>query len=235
MPEQSEFLSLLQLLSYKAFQRNGVVIYGDAEWQNALIADFYQTQQYQTWFCVGEWQLDNAHCVNAKQGHTLLGRECDVLLFDARKTLDANSFSSALGALVGGGLLIVVASKEENGGESELWLQTQWQQLTVIDETLPLPQLPEVYSAEKEYQFREQTEAVSLIKKVVTGHRKRPLVLTADRGRGKTSALGIACAKLLEKKPLHILLLHPVSKLLNRFIIIRQGYSQPHCALRRID
>ena len=110
MLAQSEFLSQLQLQSYKAFQRNGVVIYGDADWQKALITDFHQKQQNQTWFCVGEWQLENAHCVNAKQGNMLLGRECDVLLFDARKELDANSFTSALGALVGGGLLIVVAN-----------------------------------------------------------------------------------------------------------------------------
>ncbi|AUV89326.1 GNAT family N-acetyltransferase [Vibrio campbellii] len=212
MLAQSEFLSQLQLQSYKAFQRNGVVIYGDADWQNALIADFHQKQQNQTWFCVGEWQLEKAHCVNAKQGNMLLGRECDVLLFDARKELDANSFTSALGALVGGGLLIVVTNKNQDADEAELWMQTQWQQLTVIEENSPLPQLPDFIQAEKAHQYSEQTEAVSFIEKVVTGHRKRPLVLTADRGRGKTSALGIACAQLLEQKPLRILVTAPSIK-----------------------
>ena len=43
----------------------------------------------------------------------------------------------------------------------------------------------------------EQSEAVEKIIKVVKGHRNRPLVLTADRGRGKSSALAIACAELL--------------------------------------
>ncbi|PQJ42411.1 DEAD/DEAH box helicase [Vibrio campbellii] len=212
MLAQSEFLSQLQLQSYKAFQRNGVVIYGDADWQNALITDFHQKQQNQTWFCVGEWQLENAHCVNSKQGNMLLGRECDVLLFDARKELDANSFTSALGALVGGGLLIVVANKNQEANEAGLWLQTQWQQLTVIEENLSLPLLPAFIQAEKAHQYSEQTEAVSFIEKVVTGHRKRPLVLTADRGRGKTSALGIACAQLLEQKPLRILVTAPSIK-----------------------
>lgn len=41
----------------------------------------------------------------------------------------------------------------------------------------------------------EQADAVNAIKKVITGHRKRPLVLTADRGRGKSSALAIAVAE----------------------------------------
>lgn len=44
---------------------------------------------------------------------------------------------------------------------------------------------------------QEQLTAVKQVIQVVKGHRNRPLVLTADRGRGKTSALAIACAELL--------------------------------------
>ncbi len=44
----------------------------------------------------------------------------------------------------------------------------------------------------------EQYNAVQAVKKVVSGHRNRPLVLTADRGRGKSSALAIACAQVIK-------------------------------------
>ena len=47
--------------------------------------------------------------------------------------------------------------------------------------------------------YHEQEMAVRRICKVAQGHRNRPLVLTADRGRGKSSALGIAAAKLMQR------------------------------------
>ncbi len=56
---------------------------------------------------------------------------------------------------------------------------------------------------------RDQAEAVEAVMHVVTGHRRRPVVLISDRGRGKSSALGIAAARLIESGRKSILVTAP--------------------------
>lgn len=43
----------------------------------------------------------------------------------------------------------------------------------------------------------DQLRAIAAIERCARGHRRRPVVLTSDRGRGKSAALGIAAARLL--------------------------------------
>ncbi|MCP4042334.1 MAG: tRNA(Met) cytidine acetyltransferase, partial [Gammaproteobacteria bacterium] len=51
--------------------------------------------------------------------------------------------------------------------------------------------------ADEECRTGDQRLAVEAVVGVVTGHRRRPVVLVSDRGRGKSAALGIATARLL--------------------------------------
>ncbi len=55
----------------------------------------------------------------------------------------------------------------------------------------------------------DQQRAVAAIEHVAKGHRHRPLVLSSDRGRGKSSALGIAAASLMRDAPRRLLVTAP--------------------------
>jgi len=75
----------------------------------------------------------------------------------------------------------------------------------------------------------DQRAAVQAVMRVVTGHRRRPAVLTADRGRGKSAALGIAIGELLQAQRVRRVVvtapsLHAVEALL--------GHAAERCAGR---
>ena len=59
------------------------------------------------------------------------------------------------------------------------------------------------------YKSRDQQEAVAAVVNVVRGHRRRPVVLSADRGRGKSAAFGLAAAELIRAGAQKILVTGP--------------------------
>lgn len=61
---------------------------------------------------------------------------------------------------------------------------------------------------EKERYYEQETAVINICK-VAQGRSNRPLILTADRGRGKSSALGIAAARLMKTSAKTICLTAP--------------------------
>lgn len=55
----------------------------------------------------------------------------------------------------------------------------------------------------------DQAEAIEAIVRTGQGRRRRPLVITADRGRGKSAALGMAAVRLLREGRRHIVVVSP--------------------------
>ncbi|MDR7122484.1 GNAT family N-acetyltransferase [Rheinheimera soli] len=176
--------------------------------------------------------------LSAKQKQQWLGTECDVLVVDARYSVDWDLVAASSGCLKSGGLWLFVTNEPDlwqqqpnpaakrvlpypldaatyTGFFKQFWLEqlqdAHWVQL-IEGRPAVIPALPEAMTsaqAELPYRTTEQQIAVAAIHKVVTGHRRRPLVLTAHRGRGKSSALGIAAALLVQQGKTDILLTGP--------------------------
>ncbi|WP_459870447.1 tRNA(Met) cytidine acetyltransferase TmcA, partial [Endothiovibrio diazotrophicus] len=135
--------------------------------------------------------------------HRLLGDECGVLLFDAHQAFDPDAFGAAAGTLRGGGTLLLLIPPSEDWNTP--FLQRLLRQLRGADGVRwigahdPPPSISVVAPAADRgtTPTDEQIQVVEAIARVVHGHRRRPLVVTADRGRGKSAALGMAAARLL--------------------------------------
>jgi tRNA(Met) cytidine acetyltransferase len=171
-----------------------------------------------------------------KQVRQCLGRECTVLVFDAHEGLEVDAFAAALGTLCGGGELILLLpqwqgwadvdpararlapyplSPDAVGGRflnrlRELFEASACVAIESEGEDLHSLSVPELRPPDKVFELtEEQQAAVAAVTRVATGHARRPLVLTADRGRGKSTALGVALAKLLLAREKQVLLLAP--------------------------
>lgn len=72
-----------------------------------------------------------------------------------------------------------------------------------------IPTLVKTQDVPTPFATNDQATCVNQIINVAKGHRNRPLVINADRGRGKSSALGIAAAQLLQDSLTHIIITAP--------------------------
>jgi tRNA(Met) cytidine acetyltransferase len=157
--------------------------------------------------------------VDAKKAHTLLGQECDALVFDAHSGFDVNAFAAVSGTLRGGGTLFLLTPPLDEWAsfpdpDYRRFIPYPYvpenvqgrflRRLVGMLKTLtPQPPLPEV-EGEKDVSslspstsgrgvgVRVQQDAVTAIIQSQV-----PVVLTADRGRGKSAALGMAASQLL--------------------------------------
>ncbi|UTT86486.1 GNAT family N-acetyltransferase [Vibrio pelagius] len=210
------FLTQLSTVALNNNHRYGVLLEGDQAWQSQQLESYLFHFDCPIAFVLGGLSVPNAKNIAFNKGQQLLGQECQVLICDFSSGFDANSFTAALGALVGGGGLFVIPPANHETTLSQVWLTRQLDKLICLSQSAlsqdsEMPALPEMIVTPNGFdKYEQQKLAIEAIEKVMFGHRKRPLVLTADRGRGKSSALGIASANIIKaKKSVTILVTAP--------------------------
>lgn len=164
--------------------------------------------------------------VPAAASHQVLGSEVGTLVFDAHDGFDPDAFGAATGTLRGGGRLLLLTPPldawpqfadperrriatapyppEAVGGRFVCRLAAILRERAsaLIEQQGPRRDpLPPAPLARPDTPAPiigpDQARAIDAVVRVATGQRRRPVVLTADRGRGKSAALGIAAARLL--------------------------------------
>lgn len=157
-------------------------------------------------------------------GRRWLGQELACVVWDGWRGNPPDSFAALSGTLAAGGLLFwLMPTMEEWGGfEDPDYRRTG---LDGIDQhpfaarlasvlardpdvirikpaVEPQPPLPEVVPPHEAFRVGATADQHVLVEEVVRtglGRRRRPLVVTADRGRGKSAALGLSAVRLLEE------------------------------------
>lgn len=175
--------------------------------------------------------LPSSAFLSPRKARTRLGAEHQLIVLDASVTgLDPEALGALSGTLVAGGLMLLMtplslgekpdpdytrfadhprhwsdlsahylarlARQMHASTQIVHWIAGQMPHLPL----LPVTETSEIYHGDRECLSADQAYAVS---ELVGLKRRRPLVITADRGRGKSAALGIACARLLTAASLH--------------------------------
>ncbi len=234
----SDLLQLIRQ-HHNAYQKRGwrlpIWLAGSNTYTEQQLADLDPTDSA---YWLGPKAPAGFSLLSAKQKQQWLGTECDLLVVDAREAVDWDLVAASSGCVKAGGIWLFVSSQAElwqqqpnpaakrvlpypldaatyTGLFKQFWLKqlqhAQWLRLVEASPVMP-PVVPDAIPpvlAEPPYRTVEQQQAVAAIHKVVTGHRRRPLVLTAHRGRGKSSALGLAAAQLVQHGKTDILLTGP--------------------------
>lgn len=173
--------------------------------------------------------------VSAREAVQWLGSETDRVIFDAFSGFNPNAFAQVCGTLRGGGELILLTPPAEywpafadpeyaalcgsrysphNLAGYFLQRLTRKLQQAMTPGTpswsLPLPPVPTRSPCDAPYLSREQqTLVASLSAHFLTASLPQTLVVTADRGRGKSASLGLALASLCRQQVLKVCVCAP--------------------------
>ena len=126
---------------------------------------------------------------------TYLGQDVDHLVFDALDGLDPDALAIAAGLVRGGGRFLLLTPEREHWGKQP---ESRFLRRLARLCSRHRPPSPSPCQAGKgDGPGKEQELVVQALHSTAHGHRNRPLVVVADRGRGKSSAFGMAAGRLL--------------------------------------
>ncbi len=202
--------------------RRVVILSGPPAWARERILAALPEQDGVGLLWIGDGACDGMPCVSPKRFREHLGSERAALIYDAHRGFHPDAFAAWVGILRAGGVLYLLLPEADWPALDDPALErlAPWPlganavgrrffgrfierfaahpEFLSLDpagrEPLPLP----VQQGGRTWQLNAgQREVVAAVERVALGHARRPLLLTADRGRGKSTALGAGVAGLL--------------------------------------
>ncbi len=209
-----------------AYQRRGLLISGSNEWCSEValkIAALFDQQQ--VW--ITRQPPTGVEAYAGREVLQRLGSEVDLLVYDCHDGFDVDAFGAASGLIKGGGLLLLLTPPLQDwpqlpDPEAQRFFKSDCvssnfikrfiqiskasDALLLVSENSVMPDLPKIKklrplarAPDGVCRTIDQKNAVAAVVELGCGRSQQPVVLVSDRGRGKSSALGIAAAQLLSQ------------------------------------
>ena len=244
LPSGKNWTLFVQRLAHLGHRRL-VLVEGEPEWGRAWVAARLEAFDAAEVLWVGN--TDDAgragvRGVASKECRRWLGQEIGVLVWDGWQGNPPDGFAALAGTLKAGGVLFWLMPPLDSWPE---FMDADYAR-TGLDQALEhpfaarlarvlaadaevirirpgaeaLPALPEVGPEAEPFApttTDEQSQLVTRLVRFGLGRRRRPLVVTADRGRGKSAALGMAAAELLLAGREQVLVTAPSAENLQSF------------------
>lgn len=216
-------IAALRQQAGEAGQRALVVVAGDPAWGRQLAQTFWEQPENRgadrLWLSD---QPGHPGRVPLRQAVRWLGREHALLVIDTHAGFSADAFGAISGTLVSGGLLLLLSPPLDKwpdqpaanpfGPPPSRFIRHLVATIEQDPALLLIQQPARVRPPRWRYQpaaarritgpcrTADQQHAVAALLELGETASPRPLVITSDRGRGKSAALGIAAAGLLEQQ-----------------------------------
>ncbi|MCM5704082.1 tRNA(Met) cytidine acetyltransferase TmcA [Larsenimonas salina] len=142
----------------------------------------------------------HVHPVTVKAARQWLGRETDMVVLEAFEGMDPDALGALSGTVRPGGVMLLLLS-EQSAQASRV--DGRIRRLLAELPALPTDAVPTGPAGETPLNDPSYgavtSDQVRAVEALLALKRRRPLVITADRGRGKSAALGLAAAELLRR------------------------------------
>lgn len=214
MNEINTAKKLLQTLK-STHSRQLLVISGHKQWCIEYLVAFLHQADINRAQCQANLAIADCHFIPKVQIEQQLGQECAHFIFDAHDDFNANHLGIIGGTVKAGGivfLLVPELTKWQEGHDyyrrffctvllhdSRCLIVSQHSQhqtqQTILQQIEKIQRLEQIDWPN----YNQQALAIKAVLHVVEGQRRRPLVLYADRGRGKSASLGFATNQLVAK------------------------------------
>ncbi|MFT5312599.1 MAG: tRNA(Met) cytidine acetyltransferase [Paraglaciecola sp.] len=240
MDFQAQFNQWLECRAKQVCHRQLLVISGPENWATEQAEQVIEGCQYLSVLWAGHGGEGHTQ-IAASHYRQFLGQEFPALVYNCYSGLRANAVLALSGTIQSRGLMILLCPDfnqwptfvdPQNEQRISFGYQNRLKQSYFIRHLLTQVTKDKHVAVLTERTFRsgppaaphssqlaslncqseEQSLAIQAIIKTALGHRRRPYVLSADRGRGKSSALGIAAASLIKNHHKDIVITAPTVK-----------------------